>query len=121
GTLASSRWRQVDPRAEGENVRHAWARWILLSAVACTIVGAAASSAWGAGAFRPRVDNALGLTPPVNSQGNLIAQPTEEGVLTPPVYHGGPVMTGGVTVHTIFWAPSGYSFQGAPSGGMPTY
>jgi hypothetical protein len=30
-------------------------------------------------------------------------------------------MTGGVTVHTIFWAPSGYAFQGSPDGVAPTY
>ncbi len=30
-------------------------------------------------------------------------------------------MTGGITVHTIFWAPSGFSFQGSPGAGIPTY
>jgi hypothetical protein len=30
-------------------------------------------------------------------------------------------MAGGVTVHTVFWAPSGYAFQGSPGGSVPTY
>ena len=28
---------------------------------------------------------------------------------------------GGVTVHTIFWAPSGFAFQGSPGAPAPTY
>ncbi len=35
------------------------------------------------------------------------------GANSPVVYHGGSVLRG-VTVHTIFWAPSGYHFDGAP-------
>jgi hypothetical protein len=30
-------------------------------------------------------------------------------------------MSGPVTVHTIFWAPPGYAFQGSPANGIPTY
>ncbi len=45
-----------------------------------------------------------------------MAQPTEGAVFTPVVYHGGQTMTGGVTVHLIFWAAPGFSFQGAPPG-----
>jgi hypothetical protein len=33
----------------------------------------------------------------------------------PEVYHGGIVMSGQVTVHTVFWAPAGHSFPGSPS------
>ncbi|HEV3056223.1 MAG TPA: hypothetical protein VGX45_16290, partial [Solirubrobacteraceae bacterium] len=65
--------------------------------------------------------NALGLIPPVNSQGNFNSEPTESGVLNAVTYHAGPVMTGGVEVHTIFWAPAGYGFQGSPGFGVPTY
>ena len=36
-------------------------------------------------------------------------------------YHAGSVMTGGVTVHTIFWAPAGYGFQGSPGFGSRRY
>jgi hypothetical protein len=50
----------------------------------------------------------------VNNKGEANTQPTEMGVNIPVVYHGGSVMTGGVKVHTIFWAPSGFPFPGAP-------
>jgi hypothetical protein len=39
----------------------------------------------------------------------------------PVVYHGGPVMAGGVQIHTVFWAPSGYSFAGSPGEGIAGY
>ena len=32
----------------------------------------------------------------------------------PAVYHGGSVMRN-VTIHTIFWAPTGYRFDGSPA------
>lgn len=97
---------------------------VLTMVLVCFILGAFASSAWGATGkrvFHPRVRNALGLIPPVNSQGDFNTLPTEEGTLTPVTYHGGSVMTGGVTVHTIFWAPPGFKFQGSPGGATPTY
>jgi hypothetical protein len=94
----------------------------LLPVCVCLVVGAAASPAWGATrTFHPRVGNALGLIPPVNSQGNFNTEPTEVGVFNAVTYHGGSVMNGGVTVHTIFWAPSGYAFQGSTGAGIPTY
>jgi hypothetical protein len=95
-------------------------RALTLAAV-CLALAALAPAAAAAGKFRPRVGNALGLIPPVNSQGNFNSEPTESGVLNAVAYHGGSVMTGGVTVHAIFWAPSGYSFQGSPGAGIPTY
>jgi hypothetical protein len=36
------------------------------------------------------------------------------------VYHGGRVMRA-VTIHTVFWAPPGYHFDGSPGGGTPGY
>ena len=94
----------------------------LLPLFACLALGAAASPALGATrTFHPRVGNALGLIPPVNSQGNFNTEPTEAGVYNAVTYHGGQVMAGGVTVHTIFWAPSGFPFQGSPGGSAPTY
>jgi hypothetical protein len=78
-------------------------------AIVCLALGVSAPAALGAPTFHPRVGNALGLVPQVGSH---YAEPTEASVLTPVVYHGGQTMTGGVTVHLIFWAPPGYSFQG---------
>ncbi len=93
----------------------------VLPVVVCLALGAFASTAAASPTFHPRVRNALGLIPPVNSQGNFNTEPTELGVFTPVVYHGGKTMTGGVTVHTIFWAPSGFAFQGSTGAGIPTY
>ncbi len=54
--------------------------------------------------FQPRVGGALGLFP---SYANTdIATGSQTAV----DYHGGAVMAASVTVHTIFWVPSGYSF-----------
>ena len=97
----------------------------LLIPLACVVLAALAPSALGATTttrtFRPRVGRALGLNPPLNLKGPIKTLPGEEGQATPVLYRAGTVMTGGVTVHTIFWAPSGYSFQGSPGAGIPTY
>ncbi|HUE25789.1 MAG TPA: hypothetical protein VMP89_03375 [Solirubrobacteraceae bacterium] len=71
--------------------------------------------------FHPRVGHALGLFPPVGGRAKLSAKDVASGALTQETYHGGSVMAGGVTVHTVFWAPPGYSFQGSPGGSVPTY
>jgi len=42
------------------------------------------------------------------------------GTGIPVVFHGGAVMRG-VTIHTVFWAPGGYKFNGSPSAGVPGY
>jgi hypothetical protein len=83
----------------------------LLLAIVCLGLGVTAPAAWGSSAFRPRVDGALGLIPPVGSDGLSVADDPALGQATPVTYHGGPVMNQGVAIHTIFWAPSGYSFQ----------
>ncbi|MBV8999560.1 MAG: hypothetical protein JO304_10890 [Solirubrobacterales bacterium] len=88
----------------------------LLVVLVCLALGAFASTAAASPTFHPRIRNALGLIPAVNSKGQYVAQPSEGSVFTPVVYHGGQTMTGGVTVHAIFWAPAGFAFQGAPPG-----
>src|ERR1700686_2982251 len=93
----------------------------LLPAVVCLMLGAVVPAASASTTFHPRVGGALGLIPPVNSQGQFGSQDVATGALTPLTYHAGSTMTGGVTVHTIFWAPSGFSFQGSPGGVIPTY
>ena len=97
-------------------------RAALLPLLVCVVAGGAlASPAWGATTFRPRVGNALGLAP----AGGLPrdGSSSELGAVNPVTYHGGPTMNqaGGVTVHTIFWAPSGFAFQGSPGAPAPTY
>ena len=54
--------------------------------------------------FQPRVEGALGLFPSYAHANIATGAPTAVD------YNGGAVMAAHVTVHTIFWAPSGYSF-----------
>jgi hypothetical protein len=93
----------------------------LLPLFLCLALAAVASPALAARTFHPRVKNALGLIPPVNSQGNFNTEPSEGGVFNAVTYHGGSVMNQGVTVHTIFWQPNTFSFQGSPGTGIPSY
>jgi hypothetical protein len=102
----------------------------LLTTLVClffTALGSSALASAGQGgssgkpAFSPRIGNALGLVAPYPDRGNKNFEPNEAGIYTAVTYHGGPTMTGGVTVHTIFWAPPGFSFQGAPAAGVPSY
>ena len=108
--------------------RHTARVRLLLPAIVCLAFGGLAPDAWaarhhaaGAGTFRARIAGGLGLVPPVNRQGQLSTGDVATGALTPETYHGGSVMAGGVTIHTIFWAPPGHPFQGSPGGGVPTY
>jgi hypothetical protein len=99
---------------------------IVVLAVGVTAPGALGASAFrprigGASAFRPRIGGAMGLVAPLNRQHQLRAGDVASGALTPVTYHGGPVMAGGVTIHTVFWAPPGFAFQGSPATGVPTY
>ena len=57
----------------------------------------------------------------LDSQGRMTTGDVAAGASIPLTYHGGQVMGQGVTVHTIFWAPAGYSYEGSPGPGIPTY
>ena len=96
-------------------------RWVIAPVAMCLALFGFGSTAAASTVFHPRVKNALGLIPPVNSQGQFGAQDVATGALTPVTYHGGSVMTGGVTVHTIFWTGGTNPFQGSPGSGIPTY
>ena len=65
-------------------------------------------------AFRPRIGNAMGILP------RLGIPELASGRNLPVVYHGGQVMRN-VTIHTIFWAPLGYHFDGSPTAGTLGY
>jgi hypothetical protein len=76
-----------------------------------------ASASVGMGAtrnFHPRIGSAMGLLPPRGRQDPALA------TSIPVVYHGGLVMRG-VTVHTLFWAPAGFRFDGSPGAGVLGY
>jgi hypothetical protein len=63
------------------------------------------ASAQASTTFKPRVGGALGLVPSHAMTDIATGSPTAV------TYHGGAVMGPTVTVHTIFWAPSGYAFN----------
>lgn len=62
----------------------------------------------------PRLGTAMGILPRPG------APEVATGQNIPVVYHGGPVMRD-VTIHTVFWAPPGYHFDGSPGAGAPGY
>ncbi len=93
----------------------------LVVSILCLAAFAGGAPAWAGTTFHPRIGPGLGLVPPVDSQGRMNTGDVASGSPTPLTYHGGQVMSAGVTVHTIFWAPSGYSFEGSPGPGIPTY
>jgi hypothetical protein len=66
--------------------------------------------------FKPRLGHAMGVLPRLGAQGIDFAS----GQNIPVVYHGGQVMRN-VTLHTIFWAPPGYHFDGPPTPGTLGY
>lgn len=87
----------------------------LLLTLASLITPAAASAR---PVYHPSFGKAMGLYPLESETG---AQANAgDGIAA--VYHGGQTMTTGtVTVHTIFWAPSGYQYGGSPQPGVLGY
>jgi hypothetical protein len=61
------------------------------------------------GSLHGRYRGAMGLVPVAGRSDPVAGLPAIDTV-----YHGGPVMHAPVTVHTVFWAPPGYSFTGSP-------
>ncbi len=80
-------------------------RAIGLGAAAAAALALWSGNALASTTFHPRVGGALGLFP---SYANT---DIATGAQTAVDYHGGTVMAASVTVHTIFWAPAGYSFN----------
>ena len=98
-------------------------RRVLLSVSVCAACLALAPSALAAKpVFHPRIRNALGLYPGGTFQnGQFKPAQAASQPLTPVTYHGGQTMTGGVTVHTIFWTGGTNPFQGKPPGAPHNY
>ncbi len=92
----------------------------LTALVVLALTSASALAAGRAGAatprptFKPRIGFAMGLLPRHGAQ-EIATSPS-----IPVVYHGGVVMRN-VTIHTIFWAPSGYHYNGSPGAGALGY
>ena len=76
----------------------------LAAAAVAALVLSSGSAPAASTAFKPRIEGALGLVP---SHANA---DVASGAQTAVDYHGGAVMASSVTVHTIFWAPSGYAY-----------
>jgi hypothetical protein len=85
-----------------------------IALVTCAALCWAAPVAQAAHTFKPRIKGALGIIPPAGHQ-DVAVSPN-----VPLVYHGGQVMRH-VTVHTVFWAPAGFRFDGSPSALVPGY
>ena len=83
---------------------------VLALMVAC----ASAAAATRRPTFKPRIGFAMGLLPARGAQ-EVATSPS-----IPVLYHGGSVMRN-VTVHTVFWAPPGYHFDGSPGPGVLGY
>lgn len=96
-------------------------RRAVIATLACVAALTASPLASASTSFRPRIGAALGLVPTLRAQQRMARADIATGAPIPVTYHGGSVMAGGVTVHTIFWAPSGYAFEGSPGNGIPTY
>ncbi len=98
-------------------------RRAFMALLACLLLGALmfTSSASAATKFRPRVKGALGLVPPFNKQGLEFSPDIASGAPTQVTYHGGSIMAGGVTIHTIFWDGGSNPFPGPPAAGRPGY
>jgi hypothetical protein len=109
-----------------EKPRHTWPhraapaapiapmRCALAAVAVLALLAALAPVAGASTAFRPRIKGALGLVPPAGGPDIAV------GSSLPEAYHGGSVMRG-VTIHTIFWGPSGYKFSGPPAPGVLGY
>lgn len=95
-------------------VRHGFAAPIVLMTVLTGLLGAAAP-AGARPSFQPRIGTAMGLFPAAGSRD------VATGSSYPLLYHGGSVMHAPVTVHTLFWAPPGFRFGGAPGAGVLGY
>ncbi len=96
----------------------------LLPVVLSLALGALAPTAAAQVRFHPRVRGALGLIPPFNREGQAFSPDIATGTSTQVTYHGGPVMSGGVTIHTIFWDGGGTKpFPASPnaSASVPSY
>ncbi len=100
----------------------------LTALLACLAFGVFASSAAATtGTFKPRIRGAMGLIPPLNAnsqsgrQGLAFDPDIASGQPTNETYHGGSVMAGGVTIHTIFWTGGTNPFPGSPQAGAPSY
>jgi hypothetical protein len=87
---------------------------VLVLALTSGVASAAGRSATPRPTFKPRIGFAMGLEPLHRAQ-EVATAPS-----IPVLYHGGVVMRD-VTIHTVFWAPAGYRFDGSPGAGAPGY
>jgi hypothetical protein len=87
---------------------------VSVCALAACTMAVAAPAASARRTFKPRIAHAMGIEPKLGSV------EIATGPVTQVVYHGGSVMRD-VTLHTLFWAPPGYRFDGSPGAGVLGY
>lgn len=89
-------------------------RIFLVAAASAALLVSVSTAAPAAPVFHPRVGGALGLMPPVSGPVNFppLLRAAEKKILV--TYHGGQTMTGGITVHTIFWTGGTHPFEKKP-------
>jgi hypothetical protein len=87
---------------------------VFVCALAVCTLAVAAPPAATRRTFKPRIAHAMGIEPKLGSV------EVAAGPVTQVVYHGGSVMRN-VTLHTLFWAPPGYRFDGSPGTGVLGY
>ncbi len=95
---------------------------LALMACAMCLVGATGASAGPALVFHPRVANGLGLMAPFNHP--VVFPPNERAAAKKAIlatYHGGQTMSGGITIHTIFWTGGTHAFKKRPAGAPHDY
>jgi hypothetical protein len=100
-------------RGSAEGRGGVWALLVGLVALAALMMPAVSAAA--SPTFRARIRHAMGVEP---AYGTAPTPANPSGI--PVAYHGGQVMRG-VTIHTVFWAPAGYRFDGSPSSGTLGY
>jgi hypothetical protein len=96
-------------------------RRVLLALAACLACFGVATAASAKPIFRPRVGPGLGLFPPFNNAVTFSPQLRAAAGTIPVTYHGGQTMTGGITIHAIFWSGGTHPFKPRPSGAPHDY
>src|SRR5581483_563133 len=102
------------PRPSFGNLPDVGKLWLGCLTAATVALLSCAPQAGARVTFKPRIRGAMGIIP-AHGQADIAS-----GKPIPVVYHGGSVMRH-VTIHTVFWAPSGFRFSGSPSPGVLGY
>ncbi len=96
-------------------------RRMSLALVACVGCLSVATAATAKPVFHPRVGPAMGLIPAFNNAITFSPALRAAAGKIPVTYHGGQTMSGGITLHTIFWDGGTHPFKKKPAGAPHDY